>query len=250
MHEEIRPLGRGDRAREVDFKVGLTGKKRMARLATGLALVAACGLTAGCMSSPTYGTDKTSNEQLVSDLSGMFSFSDKKKARIDYQPRPELVKPAKRDEALPLPQQSIATADNPSWPESPEQRLARIRANADANADDPNYRSPVVADRALEQKPTEIPSGNGHGEDSGIRSPSKMASEKAEFQKRLKENQQGDSAQRKYLSEPPTEYRQASADAPQGEIGEDEADKESRLKREARKKSGASGFRWEDLNPF
>ena len=38
------------------------------------------------------------------------------------------------------------------------------------------------------------------------------------------------------LSEPPLEYRQAAADAPVGEIGEDEYRKERRLKREARKK--------------
>jgi hypothetical protein len=62
------------------------------------------------------------------------------------------------------------------------------------------------------------------------------------------ETQQGSATARKYLSEPPIDYRQASANAPVGELGEDEATKERRLKREARKKGG--GFSLEDLNPF
>jgi hypothetical protein len=219
-------------------------------MVASLALVAAAGLTSGCMSSPTYGTDKTANEQLVSDVGGIFSFRPKKHAPIDYEPRPELVKPAKGDETLPAPQQSIVSADNPNWPESPEQRLARVRAEADANIDDPNYKSPIIPDQQIAQTPQPIQAGNGHADDSGVRDPSKMAAEKAEFKKRLKATQQGDSAHRAYLSEPPIEYRQAAADAPQGETGEDEDKKERRLKREARKKTGRGGLDWEDLNPF
>jgi hypothetical protein len=216
------------------------------RLVIGAALLAGAGLTSGCMSSPTYGTDKTASAQLASDLSGILSFSPKKKASIDYEPRPDLVKPAKGEETLPSPQESVKTADNPNWPESPEQRLARVRADADANIDNPNYRSPVVPDMALAQQSKPIV--NQHADESGIKNPSVAAAENAEFKRRLKETQQGNSTSRKYLSEPPLEYRSAAADAPQGEIGEDEAKKERRLKREARKKKG--GFSWDDLNPF
>jgi hypothetical protein len=224
------------------------GGGRNVRLVGLLALVAAAGLTSGCMSSPTYGTDKTANEQLVSDLGGMFSFKDKKKPQIDYEPRPELVKPAKGDETLPAPQQSLASSDNPQWPESPEQRLARIHAEADANVDDPNYKSPIIADQqGPQQGPQPILAGNGRAEDSGVGDPSKLAAQREEFKKRLKETQQGDATKRKYLSEPPIEYRAAAADAPQGETGEDEDAKERRLKKEARK---GSGFHWDDLNPF
>lgn len=50
-------------------------------MASGLAL-------SGCMSSPTYGTDKTSGEQLAQDLSNAFTLAPVKRERIDYKPRP------------------------------------------------------------------------------------------------------------------------------------------------------------------
>ena len=231
------------------LEVGLTGTNRTARLAAGMGLVMAAGLVSGCIGSPTYGTDKTANAQLVSDLGGIFSFSPKKRQRIDYQPRPDLVKPAKGQEALPAPQESIA-ANNPQWPESPEQRLARVRADADANVDNPFYKSPVVKDSAPEAEDrVATTTGTSRSDESGHRSPAQASAENEAFKERLKASQQGDAQRRAYLSEPPTDYRQASADAAQGETGEDEDDKERRLKRAARKKSG-SGFSLSDLNPF
>ena len=217
----------------------------MARLVLGGSLVAAAALLSGCMSSPTYGTDKTANSQLASDMGGIFSFRDKKKAAIEYAPRPELVRPAKGNETLPAPQESVATASNPNWPESPEQKLARLRAEADANADNPNYDSPIVADMAM-AKEAEKETGSWRTRESGV-DDSSSGAKKAEFEQRLKDTQQGSAKKRKFLSEPPIEYRQAAVDAPVGELGEDEYRKESRLKREARKKSG---FSLSDLNPF
>ena len=220
------------------------------RLVAGGALVAAAGLASGCMSSPTYGTDKTASAQLMSDLRGIASFRDKQKPEIDYTPRPDLVKPVKRDETLPPPQDNVTTA-SADWPESPEQRLARIRAEADANADNPNYKASVVPDVALAQKDNFKKAGQSWrsfeaGNDDTRTTSTSDSAKRAEFKKRLQETQQGDPNQRKYLSEPPTEYRQAYADAPQGELGEDEYRKERRLKRAATK----NRTWWDEINPF
>jgi hypothetical protein len=220
------------------------------RLVAGVTLVAAAGLASGCMSSPTYGTDKTANAQLMSDLSGIASFRDKKKPTIDYTPRPDLVKTAKRGETLPPPQDNVTTA-NANWPESPEQRLARVRAEADANSDNPNYQSTVVPDVALAQQDNfKKPGQSWRSFEAGNDDPRTMttsdSAKRAEYKKRLQETQQGDPTKRKYLSEPPTEYRQAYADAPQGELGEDEYRKERRLKRAATK----NRTWWDDINPF
>ena len=121
------------------------------------------------MSSPTYGTDKTANAQLMSDMGGILSFRERRRPQIEYAPRPELVKPAKGDETLPPPQETVATASNPNWPESPEQRLARLRAEADANLDNPNYDSPIVPDMVNAAKPKRKSlHGNGRAEESGV----------------------------------------------------------------------------------
>ena len=220
------------------------------RFVAGAALVGAAGLASGCMSSPTYGTDKTASAQLMSDLGGITSFRDKQKPAIDYTPRPDLVKSAKRGETLPPPQDNVTTA-SANWPESPEQRLARVRAEADANVDNPQYQSSVVPDVSLAQKDNFKKPGQAWrsfeaGNDDTRTATTSDSAKRAEYKKRLQETQQGDPNKRKYLSEPPTEYRQAYADAPQGEVGEDEYRKERRLKRAATK----NRTWWDDINPF
>lgn len=221
-----------------------------ARLLAGGSLAAAAALLCGCMSSPTYGTDKTANSQLMSDMGGILSIRPKTHAAIEYAPRPELVKPAKGDENLPPPQDNVATASNPDWPESPEARRARLHVEADANVDNPNYISPIVPDVSVASDDGKSFKKTGqawHSFESDIESSSASAARAAEVKKRIVETQQGSPTTRKFLSEPPIDYRQAAADAPVGEVGEDESRKERRLKREARKKGG---FSLEDLNPF
>lgn len=221
-----------------------------ARAALMAPLVVSGLALSGCMSSPTYGTDKTASEQLVGDLSNAFSFAPQKREAIDYKPRPELVTPAPgQRETLPAPQESITQTASNEWPESPEQRRARLRAEATVHQDDPNYQAQIVDDvqsdpvalkKALkesgsEHSPAWTPSDSGAG----------TKARRAEINRRLAEGRQGDPTKRRYLSEPPLDYRVAASTAPQGDIGEDEYKKERRLKKEAAAKSGKSGmFDW------
>jgi hypothetical protein len=216
-----------------------------ARLALLAPLVASGLALSGCVGSPTYGTDKTAGEQLAGDLSGAFSFAPKRKEQIDYKPRPTLVKPAPgQKEALPAPQDSIETA-SAEWPESPEQRRARLRADATAHQNDPAYQSEIVDD--VQTDPESVKKAMA---DSGSSHPPRWTpadSDKgraAEIQRRLAESKQGDPNTRKYLSEPPVQYRVASDTAPQGELGEDEYKKERRLKKLAEGKKGSGWFDW------
>lgn len=207
-------------------------------MASGLAL-------SGCMSSPTYGTDKTANEQLAEDLSNAFTFAPTRKQKIEYKPRPALVKPAPgQKETLPVPQDSITQTASAEWPESPEQRRARIRADATAHRDDANYQ-PLLNDdvnvdtderrRSLRTAAT-TKSSPFDGRNVNDKA------QRAEINRRLAENKQGDAANRKYLSEPPLTYRAAADTAPVGDIGEDELKKERRLKKEAQA-GGKKSFR-------
>jgi len=205
----------------------------------------------GCMSSPTYGTDKTANEQLLTDVTSMVSLAPKRKAAIDYKPRPDLVRPAAGEQlALPAPQESAANSEtNADWPESPEQRRARLRKEITENRDKPGFDSPVVADEMLDDSQAY---GKGLGMrnsayDGGHVAAGEAKRQREEVQRKLKETRQGSETTRKYLSEPPLEYRQAAASAPQDELGEDESVKERAAKKAARK-GGAR--KWADWLPF
>jgi hypothetical protein len=220
-------------------------EKNHARLWLGAPLVASGLMLSGCLGSPTYGTDKTATEQLASDVTGILSIAPKTRGPIDYKPRPELVRPASA-EALPPPQENVAVTANPAWPESPEARRARIRAEATANQDNPNYDSPVIADVAMatESSASRRPLGASlKGDDSGVNESinrPEFRNTRAAYKARLAETKQGSETSRKYLSEPPLTYRQPSATAPVGDIGEDEFKKERRARAAARKKNSWS----------
>jgi hypothetical protein len=238
-------LGRQQIARRGSVKFSATiGRNRLAFVAplvvSGLAL-------SGCMGSPTYGTDKTASEQLVGDVTGILSLGPKERRSIEYNPRPELVKPSPDAVAnLPAPQQSVATSENPAWPESPEQKRARLVANATENRDKPGFRPEIVND-IYDGPASSTPSArNFRAGDSGIVSPVEAEQEAEAFKAKLAETRQGSATSRKYLSEPPLVYRQPSDTAPADELGEDE------LKKERQRKAAASkggDWSWKDLIP-
>jgi hypothetical protein len=215
------PADFGRSLREADFVIFATAMER-ARVPLVIGVVAVCGAALGGCMSPTYGTGKTANQQLVEDLTGILSLGPKERPKIDYKPRPDLVKP-ETTAVLPPPQDDVTTASSAAWPESPEQRLARIRAEATANRDNPLYRPSVQVDHPG--------------------SASTTPAQSAQVRQALAENN-GAVSRRKYLSEPPLVYREPSATAPVGELGEDEWKKERSAKREARAESGKRRSWW------
>jgi hypothetical protein len=230
----------------------LAGKAaRLVALATPV--MASSLVLGGCMSSPTYGTDKTANEQLLTDVSNMVSLRPNRKDPIDYKPRPNLVRPAPgEDMSLPAPQETAANAaTNPEWPESPEQRRARLNKEIAENRDKPGFESPIIADEDIAPGANtytrRTPGQSERFQDSGVRRPNEAHQQRADVQAKLKETRQGSETTRKYLSEPPLDYRQAAASAPQDELGEDERKKERAAKRAARKPGSR---KWADWLPF
>ncbi len=209
---------------------------RISARAAVIASLAVSGLAlTGCMSAPTYGTDKSATEQLASDLTNVMSLKPKTN-NIDYKPRPELVKPvAGQKESLPQPQESVARAGDPSWPESPEERRKRLRAEIEANRDNPNFVSPIAPDSPSDFTPRRqiLPSGASRREDYASRDSVADPAVAAAAKQAQLDRAGGSATQRKYLSEPPVSYRQPAATAAVGDLGEDEAKKERRRKAEA-----------------
>lgn len=210
---------------------------RMTRRISAGAIVAVSAVAlSGCVGmAPTYGTGKAADTQLMEDVSSMFSLAPKKKEQIDYKPRPELVKPAKAD-ALPAPQDNITTASAGAWPESPEARLTRIRAEATANRDNLDFQPEVE----LDVKPTRQTIRATRGDDVNMDGSTKsIESQRKDFNQRLAMNRQGSPTERRYLSEPPLEYRQPAATAATDDVGEDEWKKDRRRKAGHTKKSSS-----------
>jgi len=198
------------------------GKKirHFACFTAGLALL----LPAGC-GGPTYGTGKTSGQQAVEDFANITKWGSlSNNAQVDSRPRPPLVRPTAADLSRPLPppQQALAAQGNAAWPESPEQRRARLRAEAGANAGNPNYQSPIIQDDAPGGRPY-YPSPINRSAQREYDMPSpQVAKQQDALYRQLKAEQNAAPKTRKYLSQPPLDYYKPSPNAPAGDLGKGE----------------------------
>ncbi|MCA1370793.1 hypothetical protein I6F15_25920 [Bradyrhizobium sp. BRP14] len=200
---------------------------REMRVFAGIAVVVAGSLVlSGCVGGPTYGTDKTAGEQLLDDLGSAVSLAPPKTAPTKYQPRAPLVLPPKEQQAALIePQKSLASREaNPAWVESPEEVRQRLREEADANKNNPNYVSPLAKANA-----------NGRR---------LSAKEQQEAYREARKIEQGAySDKRRFLSDPPLEYRRLPEGA-ETDLGEPEKDKERRRKKEAQVANSGSKWYW------
>ena len=203
------------------------------------AIIAASLTLSGCLG-PTYGTDKPATSQLMDDLGNIASIgSPRKGAEIEYKPRPAIVKPSDTVN-LPAPQQNVAE-NNPAWVESPEETRARLVAEADANAGNASYRSPLArrsgasGTRSYEPNKGEFSSPGKFGENNNDQG--------KEFRQRRQIQQGTYSDRRRFLSDPPLAYRKPAETAPIGDLGESERVKQRRQEKEATK-AGTGKRKW------
>ncbi|WP_084407898.1 hypothetical protein [Fulvimarina manganoxydans] len=219
------------------------------RMGAAMAFLLGAASLSGCMG-PTYGTGKSQGETLFDDLNNMVSLGGSSDAQpVSYSPRSELVTP-ENTKVLPAPQ--AARADS-SGVESPEQRSARIQAEA--------YQGdgPIPADVATSRK-ANVPDGyldrtRGDGSSFMRRrerdieeplSPTELRSRGELIRERITQRYQGSPQNRRFLSEPPTTYRKPAESAPIGDPGVDEEVKARRL----RGNSSSLGSKISDLLPW
>jgi hypothetical protein len=198
----------------------------MYRVAGTIVVLSAVSMSAAGCIGPTYGTDKTATEQLVDDLGSSMSIAPAKKPeKIAYQPRGDLVRPNLEDNKLVAPQQNLASKDNPGWLESPEQMRDRLKQEADDNADNPNYRSPLIV-------------GVTEGK-------TKSVEQQAAEYRQARKIAEGRENKRRFMSDPPLEYRQVDDPAKLTDLGETEDAKAKRRKEEA--EVAGTGRKWWQL---
>ncbi|MEN0087152.1 MAG: hypothetical protein AAF737_01835 [Pseudomonadota bacterium] len=200
-----------------------------------LALLAAASVVlTGCVQSSTYGTGKTQEAQLVEDLTGIFGGSEREP--IQYVERPNIVNPSNAS-ALPAP--VSANADDPLWPESPTARLNRLRA--DLESSDPAVRG--AAKRELQKsddaKRADLRESSRQRRIAAGIDPDKLELTQAEqrelFIRSRAQRQSGKTGtERRFLSEPPSEYREPASSAVAGELGLTERQKQRCLQSKGR----------------
>ena len=202
-----------------DERIEMTGfiqqRHRGRRLTLGVALAVGATLALSACSGTTYGTGRSPGMQTLEDLAGIAAISSAKKEPIDYTPRPKVVLPPNVAE-LPPPGSGVAAQD-PNWPVDPEKKRAKILADADARdaagIAAPKGLVPIMGKpKEGEVNPTLLGSDPSKdampkpGEEAGAR---KLFAEA----KGIAVDENGQPV-RRYLSDPPSEYRVPDPTAP------------------------------------
>ncbi|HVY19921.1 MAG TPA: hypothetical protein VHA70_07535 [Bauldia sp.] len=167
--------------------------------------VAGAAALAGC-NSMTYGTGTTPAMQTVQDLTGLATGGKADKAPIDYSPRPKIVAPPAIG-ALPPPQSDSQTLASTNWPNDPDLLKARVKADADARAAAGQEDQLRLPKGKLVAAP---PPGENYVSKEDL----------AKIKATMDSNKGGMSVDasgapvRKYLTDPPVEYRLPDPNAP------------------------------------
>lgn len=180
-----------------------------------------------CVGGTTYGTGVSHEEQTMNSLKNIVSLKSSKDHQINYSARPDLVMPA-NTAALPQPAAEVASTETEesNWIETPEERIAQIQSEAEQ----PHYRSGNISVKEQLRKKEGIrvsnngriyknPDRDGNSFIDAIRDDANGVSAGSTVRKQRQELAYSTGIKRKYLTEPPVEYRTPAATAVAGDLG-------------------------------
>jgi hypothetical protein len=179
--------------------------ERLVRLPLRVFAVGAAAVALTACNAMTYGTGTTPAMQTVQDLTGLATGGKADKDPIDYSPRPKIVAPPP-GATLPPPGSGQQVAST-NWPNDPDLLKAQVKADAEARA--AAGKSDDIRLPSNKFVPAAAP---------GERTLTKE--EQAELVKAMAAAKGGMSVDangnpiRKYLTDPPVEYRQPDPNAP------------------------------------
>lgn len=193
-------------------------------LVSGL-IAATIGLS-GCVGGTTYGTGVSQGQETLEGVFNMFSLGGKKNAkRIDYSARADLVIPSDK-ENLREPVSVESSTSNSEWPESPEQKIARVRGDV-TEADARSGEIPLEEMRRKKQgiritKANRTKVGRAAGLDGDDSMEVMFSSQSKKIKNRRAELAYSTGPKRKFLTEPPENYRTPADTAVAGDLGLDD----------------------------
>ena len=215
----------------------------MKRTVFSMGLVATALVLGGCTGGTTYGTGSSHEGATMKGLGNIFSLKNEKQA-IEYRSRPELVLPANKN-ILPAPVQTRELETDQDWPETPEQRIAKVRADAPT----PNWKGsedlPVeylgdtnkagIGNSSRVQRTSRKNTRSGSDEIiKAFRNDANGVGEGKLAKERREQLAYSTGVKRKFLTEPPVEYRVPSANAEAGDLGIDKEVLTARQKQAAK----------------
>lgn len=178
--------------------------KRALKATAAFGLLASLLALAGC-NTPTYGTGKSPELSMIQELTGNLAGGTKKKEPIEYQARSALVLPPSAQ--LPAPEEKLALSQSAAWPKDPDQN--RRTANTSGEIPEEFRRGRLARGSSPEQNSNVSP----------IDVTEMNTAQRLEAQRKFREQRAAMSSlnpeERKYLTDPPIEYRVPSANAPQ-----------------------------------
>lgn len=210
----------------------------------------ACALTlSACVKGTTYGTGVSQEQQTINDLYNMFTLKSDKN-NIDYSARPDLIVP-QNTAALPEPVDSEVTTSNPDWPETPEQRIARIRSEAgeiDARSGDYSIEELQRRKEGIgvsQERRGKYVAGKTDRDGNPLLNIGETEEKRKAMLKAKAQLDYSRGVKRKYLSEPPIDYRLPTDSAPSGDQAFTE---EELLKRQKEQEARERGYK--EAKPF
>ncbi len=203
--------------------------------AKALSIVLLAGLVSGCVGGTTYGTGESHEKQTFDDIVNIVSFG-RERQNIEYAARPDLVVPEEKKIVEPV--EEASTTSESDWPESPEERIARMRAEADEANE--NVLTRLQFEQELKGDSSELEPFEGYNEappGMGVPNVSCDPDGKvmrqctpAEISRAVRETREEIASvgktgyKRRYLTEPPIEYRTPTDTAPTDDLGYTEAE--------------------------
>ena len=183
----------------------------------GMAVIAAAVLLAGC-SATTYGTGTDPGVQTLKDVAGIAMLSEKKPP-IDYEPRPKVVPPPQGAAAqLPPPEAQAAAIDDsppPDWPVDPDVKRAKFKADIAAREarGEPAPALKLPPGTFSPRQPTIAAGGPQQSKPLTAEEQVKIRKAFADAKGTLAVDANGNPV-RRYLTEPPADYRQPDPTEP------------------------------------
>lgn len=222
--------------------------------AIAFVIISGLVLSACSNSGTTYGTGTSHELATVKGLSNIFSLKAGDDEKIDYSARPDLVMPANKN-VLPSPEDQ-ASSDVENWPVSPEERQALVQGSAPKDDDRARSAGDIDTAFALSEKNAlgiqktratrrfdpALDSARSTGATQALReiqTGKDKATRTTALERKGELTYTSGSAPRRFLTEPPSEYRTPAATAEAGDLGISETELTEREKRDAKEAEDA-----------